>query len=83
MKTNQSDIYFITYRKGDDNLLEGFKGKLQRKGLEALMMLKGEEAILQTMNGYKGHLFIELEWRVKKRFCSVFVRYDIRLLTLF
>ena len=51
MKTNQSDIYFITYRKGDDNLLEGFKGKLQRKGLEALMMLKGEETILQTMNG--------------------------------
>ena len=46
------------------------------------MMLKGEEAILQTMNGYKGHLFIELEWRVKKRFCSVFVRYEIRLLEL-
>ena len=56
MKTNQSDIYFIKYRKGDDNLLEGFKGKLQRKGLEALMMLKGEEFIE----------FIELEWRVKK-----------------
>ena len=58
MKTNQSDIYFIKYRKGDENLLEGFKGKLQRKGFEALMMLKGEEAILQTMNDYKGLIWL-------------------------
>ena len=74
MKTNQSDIYFLTYRKGEENLIEGFKGKLQKKGLEALVMQRGEESVLKTMNDYKGHLFIELEWRVNKKFCSVFVR---------